>query len=814
MPLRTIQSPGVEIREIDKSQFAPSIVGTYCLVQGFADKGVDLDPLEIASNSDLEANFGLPTNEAERYFYYSCAEVIRQGGNLVAAKLPYNSVMCNNYKYLGLTIDTANTISGAYNAPAVYGPSGFLSGALAGGILTVTHNLHNTTRTTAIVTNMSGGVVTPVAVTWPTEDTAAINLSSLTAVMTGTWTVEIDLAVGGGNDTIYNDVRCLTGLGFTKAASAALDQSTLSNNLPTSAYALIEAGAEWDETGIPAEIVDFHFILVNDSKNRITGPDANEGIFVSIVDPVHALRVQRMLASPEDSDPMDLITGIDATSGTNIVSGEIGESLTGIFTGSSFSETVMRQFPSMQFLNGGDTIDSFYAQHVGIVVCRAYGDQNNEGKLNFSTIEAFAGSIHRDKRDPATGQSIFICDLVNARSEYITMFENPKLKPTTPGYVVELPDEADTSIVLFRDRSDLTLMGFTEDESKKWIVSTGVVTNMKKVFEKLSNIDEIQIDVVVDAGLTTITEFCDTGTTTGCLFDPVNDVDDAAINSSTDVEQWRNVCDEFIAFCKDIRKDCMCILDVPRNLVLDANLKWVRKTEPDNTFSNTIGKRLRYCTGLNTSYAAMYADWMKMIDDYTGVAFWMPPSCKAAGIYIRTDRVANMWDAPAGLNRGIIDGIVDLAFNPNIKEADQLYTKSFNYAKRYPLDGFILEGQKTTQAKPSAFDRVNVRRLFLRLERLVYQVARYFVYEPNNIFTRRLLVAVITPIFQSVKAAGGLYDYRIECSELNNTAEVIDHNELKVAILLKPVRTAEFILVDFVATRTDANFQEILEQIV
>jgi phage tail sheath protein FI len=151
----------------------------------------------------------------------------------------------------------------------------------------------------------------------------------------------------------------------------------------------------------------------------------------------------------------------------------------------------------------------------------------------------------------------------------------------------------------------------------------------------------------------------------------------------------------------------------------------------------------------------------------------------------------------------------DLTLNAVEKEASQLYTKSWNYAIDYPTDGFVLEGQKTTQVKQSAFDRVNVRRLFLRLERYVYQIARYYVGEPNNTFTRRRLVADINPLFQSVKADGGMYDYLIKCDEENNTADVIDNNELKVTIAVKPVRTAEYVRVDFIATRTDTNFAEL-----
>ncbi len=146
--------------------------------------------------------------------------------------------------------------------------------------------------------------------------------------------------------------------------------------------------------------------------------------------------------------------------------------------------------------------------------------------------------------------------------------------------------------------------------------------------------------------------------------------------------------------------------------------------------------------------------------------------------------------------------------------SDALYTKSFNYAQKYPLEGFILEGQKTTQVKSSAFDRVNVRRSFLRMERFVYQTMRQFVYETNNIFLRRRVVDVLTPYFNRIKSQGGLYDFKIICDESNNTGDVIDANELKCLIALKPARSVEFIRVDFVATRTNANFSDVISELI
>jgi phage tail sheath protein FI len=251
----------------------------------------------------------------------------------------------------------------------------------------------------------------------------------------------------------------------------------------------------------------------------------------------------------------------------------------------------------------------------------------------------------------------------------------------------------------------------------------------------------------------------------------------------------------------------MFIADGPRPMVLQGQKKIVRPSKPSNTIDANILPFVKYATGLNTNYGAGYLDWFQITDEFSGDEFWCPPSIKAMGVYINTDLNFNYWDAPAGLNRGVIQAL-DTAFSPTIKQAGSIYGKNWNYAINYPYDGIVLEGQKTFQVKPSAFDRVNVRRLFLRLERLVNKVARYYVYEPNNSYTRQRLVDTLDPIFQQVKSMGGLYDYIIKCSEDNNTAESIERNELHVDIGLKATRTAEFLMITFTNCGLRGNWSE------
>jgi phage tail sheath protein FI len=254
----------------------------------------------------------------------------------------------------------------------------------------------------------------------------------------------------------------------------------------------------------------------------------------------------------------------------------------------------------------------------------------------------------------------------------------------------------------------------------------------------------------------------------------------------------------------------MFIADPLRQIFVNGPNTKVLSVRGNNFSTNIYNPLKNLISTVNSNYSAIYGNWVRQYDNFTDAFYWFPASGYVAAIYARTDQTTQPWIAPAGLNRGVINNIVDLAFNPNQKQRDFLYTISINPIVSFARDGFVVFGQKTLQNKPSAFDRVNVRRLFLTLERATQRALKYFVFEPNTEFTRTRLKNTITPIFELAKNTEGLYDYLIVCDERNNTSDVIDRNELAVDIYIKPVKAAEFILVNFIATRTGQNFQELI----
>lgn len=255
----------------------------------------------------------------------------------------------------------------------------------------------------------------------------------------------------------------------------------------------------------------------------------------------------------------------------------------------------------------------------------------------------------------------------------------------------------------------------------------------------------------------------------------------------------------------DVRKDCVAILSVPSAAVVNA-LDPGTATTACTTFKNTTLAR-------SSSYAAVYGNWKYQYDRFNDKYRWMPISGDAAGIYAHTDEVRDAWYAPAGPNRGRLKNVTKLAFNPNRANRDLLYKSQVNPVVNFAGEGPMLFGQKTCQTKPSAFDRVDVRRLFIVLEKAISTSSRYFLFEKNTAFIRSQLKGMIEPFLRTVQGREGIYEFHVECSEVNNTPDIIDTNMLVCDIYIQPTKTAEYISLNFIATRTGVDFNEFIGKV-
>jgi phage tail sheath protein FI len=198
-----------------------------------------------------------------------------------------------------------------------------------------------------------------------------------------------------------------------------------------------------------------------------------------------------------------------------------------------------------------------------------------------------------------------------------------------------------------------------------------------------------------------------------------------------------------------------------------------------------------------------------MYDQFNDVFRWVPFNGDVAGVAVRSDEATETWFSPAGFNRGKIRGVVKLSLNPSKSQRDDLYTANVNPIVAFPGEGTVLFGDKTLQSKPSAFDRINVRRLFIVLEKAISTAAKYQLFEQNDAFTRAQFKNMVEPFLRDVMARRGMTDFKVVCDETNNPGSVVDRNEFVADIYIKPTRSINFITLNFVATRSGIKFDEI-----
>jgi hypothetical protein len=247
----------------------------------------------------------------------------------------------------------------------------------------------------------------------------------------------------------------------------------------------------------------------------------------------------------------------------------------------------------------------------------------------------------------------------------------------------------------------------------------------------------------------------------------------------------------------DGRKDAVAFVSPPyANSVTSTT-----KADDIVTFRNSLS---------STSYAVMDSGWKYQYDKYNDVYRWMPLNADIAGLCVRTDLQRDPWFSPAGLDRGQIRNLIKLSFNPSQSERDTLYKAGVNPVVSFPGEGTVLFGDKTLQGRPSAFDRINVRRLFIVLEKAISAAARSSLFEFNDEFTRAQFVALVEPFLRDVQGRRGIFDFRVVCDETNNTPAVIDRNEFVGDIYIKPARSVNFIQLNFVAVRSGVAFDEIV----
>lgn len=245
--------------------------------------------------------------------------------------------------------------------------------------------------------------------------------------------------------------------------------------------------------------------------------------------------------------------------------------------------------------------------------------------------------------------------------------------------------------------------------------------------------------------------------------------------------------------CQNVRMDCLAIIDPPFGLTVNEIIAWQNGTHPLNT------------TRFDSDFGALYWPWVKIRDNFNRVDIWAPPSGSVMAVIARSDQLSAPWFAPAGLNRGTVPNITDVFSRPTLAERDLMYgyRNCINPIVQFvDFEGFVVWGQKTLQRRPTALDRVNVRRLMFYIEKRIRTAARQLLFDPHDEELRQKFVRICTTILTEVQVGRGIYDFRVKCDEELNTPDVIDRNEMRARIGVQPVRAAEFIFIEFSIHRT------------
>jgi hypothetical protein len=893
---RTIQSPGVQINEIDLTLRPVAVEGTSVFVTGFANQGPIDEVLQPTSISEFEQIYGSPTNSAERYFYHTVRNVLNSSpARVLVSRLPYGQNKGDGF-------ETWRYSALAYPVKAV--ETELVPGSTSYSVNTITVNFSGAgyNPLSAVAVLIDGMIQPTITVSYSyngsTYGISAINVpNEIFGFTSSTRSVTVStlnytplssvIASANGNTIVVPDSYNTNDRTLSSAETYFIGKPTHIELSAEEYQSVIEGNINWRNNPTLTSLTynglgDSAFIVLN--KAQTTVNNKFEGYYVGFAD-------------NNNFNPATLFNSIVAVDGVQSNNTDISDytrvpnarlnfalSATKFGNGNSISE-VMENFTQFDLSETSfqDTIS------LGLFKLRQSIFTPDTISLDYVLSESYTGSLdyHRQIADPNGGPAqTFYLGRLSESSPNITVIVNPylsnrfqdtwldnngipnkKVRFLTKQLETPLADQGNyDNIASYVTRVGATsatvalyssLYGHADSLFPLGIYSNTVVadktignlpTKLDRVFELVENSDLYPINIALEAGLGTIyvNAIEQSGLTTNSSFVSAGTfIDSTPLNAlsafyTTNSENlntdglriranYTSIANIFVNAAEKQRKDFLVVLDPIRNIfvqgenskTINAKKLWSPNAgnDPDpsadgyvvSNFSQHIYWPLRHQFGtINSSYATTYANWAQVVDPMSNRQIWVPFSGFAAAAMGNTDSNFQPWFAPAGFTRGVVVGANDLGVYPKQKQRDQLYKISLNPVAFYPNEGFVIFGQKTLLKKPSAFDRINVRRLFLNLETATKNTAKYFVFEPNTLFTRTQIVNALTPIFDAARNTEGLYDYRIICSELNNTPDVIDNNELKIDIYIQPVRTAEFILVNFYATRTGTNFDEIL----
>lgn len=852
---RTIQHPGFEFFETDLSKYRQYEQDTDALIVGYFAKGPINTPVAIKNLNDYSVYFGTPETEAEVYFYKGIEAVLTSGGTVTAVRLPYDNSTSSvtsegvevQYKALiGSFADPKDPITDALN------------NAYKGGATFKNIEFKQDVISQAQLTSIIGGT--------SDSDFAIVNKYNDAVSNKGN---EIFITVLGAGNAIRHQGLEVEGAveydkvnGRRKYVTTAPESAVVYDK--TSDIVRDEDGnAEKDDFGR-----DIYSKVVVDAENGNQVKYVKVNVTVDEYSGVTSYEITEEPAFEVDAEGNEVYYKLDAegniTSEKAIAedpsiyeggsakaftkanedghlfsreslkwqsSGDLDEAGNLLTVADSFDSSIASWFPTIPtYSEDGEKIyiDPRKDDQILVIVSKIKPSTLESGKFNIEIAETFAGSIFKGSIDPISNESNYIGDIINNSSSYISFYG----KERYDGY-----DKEEDTIYI----QGLEALRFSWADGCKPTATASENTSLKKVFvkaEKAEEVDYVKSVLqpalkkvknsiqflyrdVYDCGLSSIISYMEGAT--------ANDVKNGLANKSGDLiykpsltnptettsssflnaSKWRKVVYAFARHCQYAHKLSMFHADGPRKLALNGNL-----SRSDDLFQDQMdvvftAKKIQSVAIKDNTYCQVNTNWYEVQDEFSKAMMWLPNSVILAGDITYNDIYSNVWEAPAGRVNGLVKNVVRPAFNPEYETMDRLYLNCLNYATKWPTGEITVEGQKTGYAEESALNRINVRRLLIWLERWTQKVAAQFQYVPNNSENRASFKAEVEQEFARIFSLGGLNAYRVVCDENNNPGEIQDRNEMRITCMVQPTRTTEFIIANFMITKTGVNLEEL-----
>ena len=764
-------SPGVNVSEIDLTTVVPAVSSTDGGMAGVFNFGPVNQRVNISSETELVKTFGKPTDDNFETFH-TASSFLAYGNQLYVVRAADANAF-NAYANTSAATDLQVKNDDDYLTKTTGSSQGAIYRAKYPGLIGNSLKISICDSTNAYSSNLLSSVGNA-----NNTLTFAVSVGSNTGTVTATQASQNVTAItvtAGGSGYSNNDFV------FLSNGAANTGNCTITTNSTGGITAVTVVGAgQFGNTSIIKV-----FVANTTQGANATNSNTSAGSAAAFTVTLGSTAAANSLANTELNTQTALLTvgdrlkvgsqflrvttiGSPAGVSNGVVSATLnfedlytGSAAISKSTNSTSANTVTRFWEYFNEVDSAPGTSTFVAERGGssdeLHVVVADEDGLFTGVKN-TIVEVFE-RLSRATDAKKEGATIYYKDIINNTSEYLWWFKDN-------GNAVSNTSINMASGDVNAKPTTFSLVGGSNGGGEANVAFSYLAT----AYDQFASAEEVDLSLLL------------TGKARG----------------GTHGEQLANYLIDNIA---ETRKDCVVFASPDRGDTVGV----LAGTQADNIveFRNVLR---------STSYAVLDSSYKYAYDRYNDVYRFVPLNGDTAGLCVRTDTLRDPWFSPAGFNRGQIKNIVKLAYNPDKADRDTLYKSGINPVVTFPGQGTILFGDKTLLSKPSAFDRINVRRLFIVLEKAIATASKFTLFEFNDAFTRAQFRNLVEPFLREVQGRRGIYDFKVVCDTTNNTPEVIDGNQFIGDIYIKPAKSINFIQLNFVAVRTGVEFSEVVGQ--